>query len=70
MVPPAVLALGLLGFGLSLGGVIALVLAVAALVSVLRNPDISSGSKAIWAVAIVFLPILGAIVYFGVNSER
>jgi len=45
------------------------VLAVAALVSVFRNEELSGGSKAMWTVAVVIFPILGSIVYFGVRSD-
>jgi hypothetical protein len=55
--------------GISLGGVLALVLGIAACVSSLRNPDLSGGAKAGWLVAIVLFPILGSVVYFGVRSD-
>jgi hypothetical protein len=66
----ALVALGWLSTaGISLGGVLALVLGIAACVSVLRNPEVSGGAKAMWLVAIVLLPIVGSVVYFGVRSD-
>jgi hypothetical protein len=50
-------------------GVLALVLAVAAIVSVLRNEEFSGGSKLLWVVVILLLPILGSAIYFGVRSD-
>jgi hypothetical protein len=50
-------------------GVLALVIGIAAIVSVLRNEDFSGGSKALWVVAILLFPILGGAVYFGVRSD-
>jgi hypothetical protein len=50
-------------------GVIALVLAIATWVSVLRNPDMSGAEKAVWIVAVVFFPIFGALVYFTVRRD-
>jgi hypothetical protein len=65
------LPLGLSVFeaGLTLAGVIALVLGVSACVSVLRNAELSSGAKAMWLVIVAFLPILGSMIYFGVRSD-
>jgi hypothetical protein len=50
-------------------GVVALVLAIATIVSVLRNPRVSGGEKAVWVVAAVVFPIFGAIVYFTVRRD-
>jgi hypothetical protein len=55
--------------GISLGTLVALVLGVAAGVSLLRNDRLSGGAKAMWLVAIVLFPILGSVVYFGVRSD-
>ena len=50
-------------------GALALVLGIAAIVSVLRNEDFSGGSKLLWVVVIVLFPILGGAIYFGVRSD-
>lgn len=63
------LALGWLGAGIGVLGAIALVVGVWALVSVLRNPDLSGGAKVMWVVAIILFPLLGAAVYAGVRSD-
>lgn len=64
-----VLAVGWLGSGITIALVAAVVLGIAAIVSVLRNPNFSRGSKALWVIAIVLFPILGGAVYFGVRSD-
>jgi hypothetical protein len=46
-----------------------LVLAVAALVSVFRNTDLSGSGRALWAVIVLVLPVLGPAVYFGVRRD-
>jgi len=40
-----------------------------ALVSVLMN-DFPSGEKLIWVLVIIFLPILGSILYFLIGKNR
>ena len=50
----------------TLVGLAALVLIVATLVSVFRNPRISGGEKAVWVVATIVFPFLGSLVYFTV----
>jgi len=64
-----VLAIGWLGGGITVLSVVAVVIGIAAIVSVLRNPDFSGGSKALWVIAILLFPILGGAVYFGVRSD-
>jgi hypothetical protein len=58
-----VLALG------SLATLVALVVGVAAGVSLLGNDRLSGGAKAMWLAVIVLFPILGSAVYFGVRSD-
>ena len=41
-----------------------LLLWVFALIDLFRNPDIAGLTKALWAIAIVLLPVLGMLVYF------
>ena len=64
-----ILGLGWLAGGITLLGILELVLGIAAIVSVLRNDDFSGGAKALWVFAIVLFPILGAVVYFAVRSD-
>lgn len=64
-----VLGIGWLGGGITLLAVVAVVLGLAAIVSVLRNPEFSGGTKALWVFAILLFPILGGAVYFGVRSD-
>ena len=55
--------------GISVLSVVALVLAIAALLSVFKNPEFSGGTKAMWTLAILVFPILGSLVYFSVRSD-
>ena len=55
--------------GISVLSVIAVALAIAALISVFKNPEISGGTKAMWTLAILVFPILGSLVYFSVRSD-
>ena len=55
--------------GLTALGVLALVLAVAALFYLSRDAELSGGSKALWIVLVLFFPILGPAVYFAVRSD-
>jgi len=64
-----VLGIGWLAGGISVLAVLAFVVGIAAIVSVLRNPDFSGGSKALWVVVILLFPLLGGAIYFGVRSD-
>jgi Phospholipase_D-nuclease N-terminal len=64
----------LLGFGywaagLTIAGVFAFVIGVAAIASLLRNTELSGGTKAMWALIIVFFPIFGSAIYFTVRND-
>jgi hypothetical protein len=37
---------------------------VLAVVDLVRRPDLSTGHKVLWALAVLLIPIVGAIVYF------
>jgi hypothetical protein len=63
------LGIGWFAGGFTVLGVLALLLAIAAIVSVLRNEEFSGGSKLLWVVVILLLPILGSAIYFGVRSD-
>jgi hypothetical protein len=65
----APLAIGIWTVTLSLGGVVAVILAIAAIVSLLGNADLSGGAKVMWVLIIILFPILGAVVYFTVRSS-
>ena len=64
-----VLAIGWLGGGITVLALLAVVVGIAAIVSVLRNPDFSGGSKALWVVVILLFPLVGGAIYFGVRSD-
>jgi|GEM_PF-1352166 len=69
------------GAGLLLGGglfalvilalaVISLVLWVWALIDAIRNPALSDTERIIWVLVIIFLQVLGAIVYLIVGRKK
>ena len=64
-----ILGIGWLEGGITVLGVLAVVVGLAAIISVLRNPDFSGGSKALWVVVILIFPLLGGLIYFGVRSN-
>ena len=64
------LAIGTLQLFLILGGVLLLLLfPLMALISVLKN-DFKGNDKIIWVLLIIFLPFLGALLYFLVGRGR
>ena len=63
------LALGLFHWAFTIVGAVALVLIVATLISLFRNPRISGGEKAVWVVATICFPIFGSLVYFTVRRD-
>jgi hypothetical protein len=69
MIDATTLAIGLLAGGFWILGAVAVILAIAALISVFRNPDFSGGSKALWVVVILIFPLFGSLIYFGVRSD-
>lgn len=47
-----------------------LIVAVLALVDLVRRPDLGTSSKALWAVLIVVLPVVGALVYLVARPDQ
>jgi hypothetical protein len=69
MIEAAALAIGLLAGGFWILAAVSVVLALAALLSVFRNPDFSGGSRAMWVIVILIFPLFGSLIYFGVRSD-
>jgi hypothetical protein len=59
-----VFAVGFWVFGLGLLGLLVLVLWVAALVDLVRRPDLDRRQRSGWILFVVLLPVIGSIVYF------
>jgi hypothetical protein len=55
--------------GISVAAVLALVLEVAALVSAVRNVDLTGAERTMWIIVVVLFPILGPVVYFTVRRS-
>lgn len=47
----------------------AVVLFIAALVSIVRAPRASTGERVIWVLVVLILPLLGSIVWFAVGRR-
>ena len=69
MIEAATLAIGLLAGGFWILAALSVILALAALLSVLRNDDFSGSSRALWIVLILIFPLFGSLIYFGVRSD-
>jgi hypothetical protein len=69
MIDAAALAIGLLEGGFWILAAVSVILALAALLSIFRNPDFTGGSKALWVAVILVFPLFGSLVYFGVRSD-
>ena len=54
---------------LALAGVLAVVLAASAIVSVLKSPQFSGGERTMWILVSLIFPIVGPLVYFSVRSD-
>jgi len=67
--PALIIGFGALALGLTVVGVVSLVLAIVAWVSVFRDPNLAGGSKAMWFFVILIFPIFGSVIYFGVRSS-
>lgn len=52
-----------------LGLVLPVVLFVVALVDLLRRPRLDGFTKAVWAVVLTFVPVLGPILWFVLRSQ-
>jgi hypothetical protein len=69
MIDATTLAFGLLAGGFWILAALSVILALAALLSVVRNEDFSGSSRALWIVVILVFPLFGSLIYFGVRSD-
>jgi hypothetical protein len=69
MIDATTLAFGLLAGGFWILAALSVVLALAALLSVVRNEDFSGGSRWLWVAVILVFPLFGSLIYFGVRSD-
>jgi hypothetical protein len=65
----AILAIGLLAGGFTVLAALSVILALAALLSLFRNPDIAGSSRLLWVLVIIIFPLFGSLIYFGVRSD-
>jgi hypothetical protein len=69
MIDASALAIGWIAGGFWVLAALSVILALAALLSIFKNPDFSGGSKAMWVIVILIFPLFGSIVYFAVRSD-
>jgi len=69
MIEATTLAIGLLAGGFWILAALSVVLALAAILSVVKNEDFSGSSRALWIVLILLFPLFGSLIYFGVRSD-
>jgi len=69
MIEAVPLAIGLFTGGFLVLGALSVILALAALLSLFRNPEITGSSRLMWVLVIVIFPLFGSIIYFGVRSD-
>ena len=69
MIGATTLAIGLLAGGFWILAALSVVLALAAILSVVKNEDFSGSSRALWIVLILVFPLFGSLIYFGVRSD-
>ena len=69
MIDAATLAIGLFAAGFWILAALSVVLALAAILSVVRNPDFSGGARVMWIAVILIFPLFGSLIYFGVRSD-
>jgi hypothetical protein len=69
MIEATTLAIGLLAGGFWILAALSVVLALAAILSVVKNEDFSGSSRALWIVLILVFPLFGSLIYFGVRSD-
>lgn len=61
---------GPIGWSLSIGGAVYLALVVTALYSISHSPGPRLPLKLLWALAVVALPVLGAVLWFALGKRR
>jgi hypothetical protein len=69
MIGAAPLAIGLLAGGFWILAALSVILALMAILSIVRNPEISGGSRLLWILVILIFPLFGSLVYFGVRRD-
>ena len=55
--------------GSMLVGLVVLVLDIIAIVDVVKN-SIDTGKKALWIILILFLPVIGMVLYFFIGKKK
>jgi hypothetical protein len=69
MIEAAALGIGLLAGGFWVLAALSVILALAALLNIVRDTELTGGSKAMWVILILIFPLFGSLIYFGVRSD-
>jgi hypothetical protein len=69
MIGAVILGIGLLAGGFAVLAALSVILALAALLNLFRNPEITGSSRLLWVLVIIIFPLFGSLIYFGVRSD-
>ena len=69
MIDAAPLAIGLFAGDFWILAALSVILALMAILSIVRNPEISGGSRLLWILVILIFPLFGSLIYFGVRRD-
>jgi Phospholipase_D-nuclease N-terminal len=69
MIEAATLAIGLFAGGFFVLAALSVILALYALLTLFRNPEITGSSRLLWVAVIIIFPLFGSLIYFGVRSD-
>jgi len=69
MIEAVILGIGLLAGGFAVLAALSVILALAALLNLFRNPEITGSSRLLWVLVIIIFPLFGSLIYFGVRSD-
>jgi hypothetical protein len=61
---------GMFFHGIGIVGILCLILCIWALVDCLQNPGLQGTEKLIWVLVIIFLPLLGSILYLVIGRNK
>jgi hypothetical protein len=69
MIGAVILGIGLYAGGFAVLAALSVILALAALLNLFRNPEITGSSRLLWVLVIIIFPLFGSLIYFGVRSD-
>ncbi|HEY7620250.1 MAG TPA: PLDc N-terminal domain-containing protein [Solirubrobacteraceae bacterium] len=55
---------------LTLIGIVLLLISILTIVDIVRRPDLGTGAKVLWSIAVIIFTLVGVIVYFIVRPAQ